>query len=88
MRQPLLPECPALFHLNAFEVNHPQTVLAAFFDFATAPEARHCLAEWLAASFYAQDNRQADYIHLYQELVKLVEACWLLHHSRASGTNP
>lgn len=70
---------PLPFHLKPEEEARPLLVLQAFFDFASVYEARKLLGEWLIAALAAEDGRQLDYIHLYHEVERLLEACWLLH---------
>lgn len=69
----------ALPHLSSEELHRPQLVLSDFFDFASLSEAKACLVEWLLASFEAQDGHEQNYIHLFRQLERLLEASWLLH---------
>ena len=64
--------------LTDLEKAHPENVLEDFFDFATVTEARACLGEWLLASLHARDGAQFNYIHLWQQLERLIEANWLM----------
>lgn len=73
-------------HLSPEELSCPQIVLDDFFDFASVTEARACLVEWLLASFETNDGAKADYIHLFRQLERLVEASWLLHQQYNPGT--
>lgn len=78
MAYPVPERRPLPFHLLPEEETHPTLVLDAFFDFASVHDARTLLGEWLLASLAAQDGRQPEYIHLYQQIERLLEACWLL----------
>lgn len=72
-------ECrPLPLHHKPEEEAQPLLVLDAFFDFASIHEARKLLSEWLIAALAVQDGCQLDYIHLYHEVERLLEACWLL----------
>jgi hypothetical protein len=73
----------SLQHLSSEELHCPQLVMADFFDFASLTEARACLVEWLLASFEAQDGHEQNYIHLFRQLERLLEANWLIHRQQA-----
>ncbi len=77
-----------LQHLSSEEHQAPHLVIAAFFDFASLTEARACLAEWLLASFEAQDGHEQNYIHLFRQLERLLEASWLLHRQQTEVQQP
>ncbi|WP_118976169.1 hypothetical protein [Taibaiella koreensis] len=65
--------------LTELEQQHPQRVLADFFGLSTIDEVRAGLRNWLFASLKANNGEQFTYIHLWQQLERLVEANWLLN---------
>lgn len=78
----------SLQHLSSEELQAPQLVITDFFDFASLTEARACLGEWLLASFEAQDGQEQNYIHLFRQLERLLEASWLLHQLHEHQQQP
>lgn len=65
--------------LTSLEKERPERVLSDFFELATVEDVRNGLRKWLFASFQANDGEQFTYIHLWQQLERLIEAGWLLH---------
>ncbi|WP_118950330.1 hypothetical protein [Taibaiella helva] len=65
--------------LTELERKDPQRVLADFFSLSTLEDIRSGLCSWLLASFKANNGDQFAYIHLWQQLERLLEASWLLN---------
>ena len=69
--------------LTSSEKAHPEMVVADFFNFATLAQARASLSSWLSASLQVPGDDQFEYIHLWQQLERLIEANWLLNEQRS-----
>lgn len=70
--------------LSADEIENPQTVIHQFFDYASLPQVRAHLWEWLKSTVtgdYVSLPRQekGNLIYFFEQLEKLVEAAHIIH---------
>jgi len=85
-------QSPALHALSPEEQKDPMLVLDELFDFADPDDARSLLWLWLKTTvtggFYKQldrNDREAILV-LYEKMLKLVEAAYLLKETKRAGT--
>lgn len=70
--------------LSAEEREVPQDVIREFFSFAHLPQVRSFLWDWLKTTIAGNFNtalskrERADLLSFYEQLVKLIEAAYLL----------
>ncbi len=65
-------------HLTEAAVNNPRLLLQDFFACYSLPDIRYCLHEWLEKSIRQDEVFDANLLALHDNILKLVEASWLL----------
>lgn len=79
--------------LSAEEINDPHLVIRQFFDFASLPNCREYLWEWLKATVsgtfnteLVEKDQRCDIVCFYEHIEKLVEAAHLISLRQTSNS--
>lgn len=72
-------------HLTEEAVNNPRLLLKDFFACYSLPDIRYCLHEWLEKSIRQDEVFDANLLALHDNMLKLVEASWLLWKEKQGG---
>ena len=73
--------------LSIPEMENPYLVLKEFFECYHLTDIRGCLKEWLNEVLRPDEILQMDYVHVYDQVEKLIEAAWLLHTRQCKKKN-
>jgi len=72
--------------LTIREIADPQEVIDHFFGAWRLPEVRYVLKEWLYEAYGAGMGSEKEFLFLHDELIRLVEASWVLHGQSKTAT--
>lgn len=70
--------------LTIKEIDAPQEVIDNFFGGWRLSEVRYILKEWLYEAYGSGMGGEKEFLFLHDELVRLVEAMWLLQQDNAN----
>jgi hypothetical protein len=68
--------------LTMDEINNPITVILDFFQSYHLPDIRFCLHNWLLDSLPKESVESKAHFSTYEDIEKLVEACWLIRQNQ------
>jgi len=68
--------------LSKLEMAAPMDILSNYFQFYALTGIRTTLNKWLIESLRADQEDAAEYLEMCQNLIKLVEAAWLINQQQ------
>lgn len=74
--------------LTPEEANKPILVITGFFDFASLPQARELMDEWIKTTVTGSFNHEltrrerTSLYYFFGQVERLIEACYLLHSQK------
>lgn len=74
-------------HLTIKEIADPQEVFDNFFSAWSLTQVRFIMKEWLYEAYSTEMGAQKEVLFMHDELVRLVEAVWVLQEAKGETIN-